>query len=65
LRAWLYNSTATVPAKVDTIHTEPLHLVAMFLGIDETTKDFARKIGVYSKWASTRGWRASVGNPSP
>jgi len=56
LRSWLYDSVHTSTDMADTIHTEPLYIVAEFLGLDQKTSDFDAKTEEYKNLASVEGW---------
>jgi hypothetical protein len=58
MRGWMYDSApdTDIEAMADMMHIEPLHLVAEFLGIDESSDAFQVRVKDYSDLAEREGW---------
>lgn len=63
MRSWLYDSASSAAAMADFVHTEPLYLVAEYLGIDtqEASAEAEKKAEDYKRLATDRGWNAVPG----
>jgi len=57
-RAWLYEVSpcGDLPARADTIHTEPLYTVGTYLGLDEEALDTPQILEKYEALESSAGW---------
>ena len=56
LRAWLYETSVDDVSMLDTMHTEPLYTVAMFLGIEPYSEIPAEKEARYQHLVKTVEW---------